>query len=190
MKKTLTLLTLLGLISSASAASMTWTISSIKFDGATLKDNTSVSAYLLYLGNGGTLADSYTVSEIDSLTKVDSATGTTSKGAISSDYVFTKPESGDCTELNGNVYALLLSYTNEGKTFYNLGSATYTVAGMDEDGSTALADYKPAASTFSYGTKSDSGPVTAGGGWVAVPEPSTAMLALAGLALLIKRRRA
>ena len=192
MKKTLTLLALIGLVSAASAASMTWTVSSIKFNGSTLNATTGagLTAYLVFLGNGGTLADSYTVAEIDSLKKVDSATGTTAKGAVSSDYVFTKPESGDCSELNGNVYALLLSYTSEGKTYYNLGSATYTVSGMDEDGSTALSDYKPAAATFSYGTKNDSGPVTSGGGWTAVPEPSTAALALAGLALLLKRRKA
>ena len=45
--------------------------------------------------------------------------------------------------------------------------------------------------SFSNTKNADTATPTTGGGWYAsVPEPSTAMLALAGLALLIKRRRA
>ena len=192
MKKIIALIVAAGLVSSASASSIAWTVSSIKFGGETLKSDTGLSAYLVYLGNGGSLSDSYDAAAIESLASsaVDTTTGTTAKGAATGSYNLPTPESGDSTELNGDVYAILLSYASGGKTYYNLSSATYTVAGMDEDGSTVLNDYKPAATTFAYGSSSDSGPVTAGGGWVAVPEPSTAALALAGLALLLKRRKA
>ena len=83
----------------------------------------------------------------------------------------------------------MLSYVSGGKTYYNLGSETYTVSGM-ADSTSSLNAFKPAASTFSYGSSSEGTSVSAGSGWVAVPEPSTAALALAGLALLLKRRKA
>ena len=43
---------------------------------------------------------------------------------------------------------------------------------------------------MNYTTAEPSSKVSPGGGWTAVPEPSTAALALAGLALLLKRRKA
>ena len=191
MKKELAFLALFGLMSAASAASFQWTVSNIAFNGTTLKSDTGLTAYLVYLGNGGSLDTSYAASSIlTDLQTVDSVSGTNTKGAAQKAYALPDPASGDYTELNGNVYGLLLSYASEGKTYYNLSSATYTVSGMDADGGASLDAFKPAASTFSYGTSSASGPVTAGGGWVAVPEPSTAALALAGLALLLKRRKA
>jgi len=85
-----------------------------------------------------------------------------------------------------------LSYVSEGKTYYNYSANIYTVSGIDPDvgDASTLGD---ATFTFDMNTKttlSGGQSATAGGGWTVVPEPSTAMLALAGLALLIKRRRA
>ena len=192
MKKLLTLLAAIGLVSSASAVSITWNISNIAFGGNTLKSDTGVTAYLVYLGNGGSLETSYDATAIESLASsaVDSVSGTNTKGAAQNTYALPAPSSGDFSDLNGDTYGLLLSYVNEGKTYYNLGSATFTVSGVADETS-SLNQFKPAATTFSYGTKNDSATsVSPGGGWTAVPEPSTAALALAGLALLLKRRKA
>ncbi len=191
MKKILAILAICGLATTAPAASFLWQVSGVSFDGATLKSDTSLTAYLVYLGNGGSLASSYDAKAIGDLASsaVDSVTGTTAKGAASKTYALSAPASGDFTELNGDTYGLLLSYVSGGKTYYNLSSATYEVTGVANATST-LSQYKPAAATFAYGTKSAGSSVSAGSGWVAVPEPSTAALALAGLALLIKRRRA
>ena len=192
MKKTILLAALFGLVSTASAVSFQWTVSGIAFNGTTLKSDANLTASLVYLGVGGSLASSYDEAAISSLEKVSTVTGSTSKGAASETYYLPAPSSGDYTDLNGGVYALLLSYADSasGKTFYNIGSATYTVSGV-ADATSSLDAYKPAASTFSYGSNdAAASKVTPGGGWATVPEPSTAALALAGLALLLKRRKA
>ena len=79
-------------------------------------------------------------------------------------------------------------YSNEGKTYFNLSSSTYTMSGLSDELSTPTA----ASFAFNYGGPTESTKVSSGSGWVqaAVPEPSTAALALAGLALLLKRRKA
>ena len=191
MKKAITLLAVVGFAFSASAASFQWTVSGIAFNGSTLKSDAGLTAYLVYLGNGGSLASSYSASEIDSLVSgaSDSVVGSTAKGAATSTYALAEPSDGDYTSYNGDVYGILLSYVSGEKTYYNLSSATYTVSGLADETSSMDA-YKPAASTFSYGSSSEGSSVSAGSGWVAVPEPSTAALALAGLALLLKRRKA
>ena len=192
MKKALTILLLCGLVSSASAVAISWSLTGVAFGGNTLKSDQNFTASLVYIGNGASLASSYDPATISTeLETVATATGTTAKGAQTGSYAIPAPESGDYTSLNGNVYALLLSYADSasGKTYYNLGSETFTISGV-ADATSSLNVYKPAASSFSYGSSSDSGSVSPGGGWVAVPEPSTAALALAGLALLLKRRKA
>ena len=46
-------------------------------------------------------------------------------------------------------------------------------------------------STFSFGTSTEAGVLKSGGGWTAaVPEPGTAALALLGIGMMIRRRRA
>ena len=90
---------------------------------------------------------------------------------------------------NGDTFAVLLKYTgaSDGKVYFNLSSALVTMEGVSLD---PPVNANNTSSAFSYSTSSEKGKLTAGGGWTAVPEPSTAALALAGLALLIKRRRA
>ena len=188
MKKLLTLLAFCGFVSTASALSLTWQATTIAFDGATLKNSTAVTAYLVFIGNNASLAESYNPSSIlTTLKPVSTVEGANSRGSATTSYNF--PATENYASYNNNVYGILLSYVSEGKTYYNLSSATYKVSGV-ADTTSSLEDFKPATSTFSYGTKTASGSVTAGGGWVAVPEPSTAALALAGLALLLKRRKA
>ena len=83
----------------------------------------------------------------------------------------------------------VLSYKSGDDTYWNVSSSVYelTQANIDalrEDG-TALPD-----SSFAFSNSVSSGSGSVGGGWAQVPEPSTAALALAGLALLLKRRKA
>ena len=91
---------------------------------------------------------------------------------------------------NGNVFGVLITYTDaNGDVWYNLSSNTFTLSNAADDGS--VIDRQ----TFAFAwTKDESGAEapTAGGGWwtVPVPEPVSAGLALAGIALLLKRRRA
>ncbi len=195
MKKTLTALLAVGLISSASAISLSWTATGIAFGaGNTLKSDNKLTAYLVYLGNNGSLAASYSEADLTSMisdassTEGRSVSGTTSRGLVATSYNMTAE---DPTVFNGDVYTILLTYSSEGKTYYNLAAKTYTVDGIANETST-LGQYNTVtAANQNYTVNSaPASSVSAGGGWTAVPEPSTAALALAGLALLLKRRKA
>ncbi len=186
MKKTMMFLAVAFLTASAHGASIAWNVANIAFNGSKITDaTTEFTASLFYLGSNGTLAGSYSASDIEGLTIKESETGTTSKGANTGTYTLKVG-----IDKNDDVFGMLLSYTTGGKTYYNIAPTTYKLSGFSDAGS-VVEKYTVAANTMSYGTKNDSATsVTPGGGWAAVPEPSTAMLALAGLALLIKRRRA
>ena len=193
MKKILTTLLAVGFISSASAVSLSWTATGIAFgSGNMLKSDTGLTAYLIYLGNGGTLAASYTEADLTSMISdnsvaVSSVAGTTSRGLVQTTY---NMSASDVTSLNGDVYTILMTYSSDDKTYYNLSSRTYTVSGLADETST-LDQYSVVAGNQTYTVNSEvASSVSAGGGWTAVPEPSTAALALAGLALLLKRRKA
>lgn len=194
MKKILTLA--VALVASASfAASINWgTTTKTAFGGSTVG---GISATLVYIGASDLSAEAtFTIEEGDTLTKlankIGTATGSTAtstasgmaKGKLSGTYTF------DSGLNDGDYVAVLLTYTSEGKTYFNLSKTVATsydaVVGAWNDAS-AVATY-----TYSGGSveNAKTGKLAAGGGWTAVPEPSTAMLALAGLALLIKRRRA
>ena len=191
MKKLGTIALVCMAVLSAQATSFTWKATKVAFDGTQLKSDASVSAYLVYLSSGAydssyALSESMTGESLASTigTTVSSASKTSGLAALSGTATFTF---GDYN--NGDVFGMLLVYSgsSDGKTYYNLSSDTYALSGLSDETSTP-----PAATfTFDYASKNDSGSsISKGGGWTAVPEPSTAMLALAGLALLIKRRRA
>ena len=186
----------LALVASASfAASINWgTTTKTAFGGSTVG---GISATLVYIGSSDLSSGAtFTITEDDNLTslanKIGTATGSTAtstasgmaKGKLSGTYTF------DSGLNDGDYVAVLLSYVSEGTTYFNLTSTTAVsydaVVGTWNDAST-VASY-----SFCGGSadKSKTGSISVGGGWTAVPEPSTAALALAGLALLIKRRRA
>ena len=184
MKKLLTFAVAMMLASSASALSFNWGATKVAFDGTTLK-NADVTGYIVYLSSGE-LDSSYTMNDSFTAASVGTVISTGTKtSAVGKSYGTATFDYGAYD--NGAVFGMLLSYKADEKTYYNLSSTTYTLSGIADETS-SLSD---ASFTFNYTSKSDSGTsISGGGGWVAVPEPSTAALALAGLALLLKRRRA
>ena len=186
----------LAFVASASfAASINWgTTTKTAFAGSTIG---GVEARLLYIGASDLSEDAkFTITATDTLASLANKIGTDTestasstasgmlKGKLSGTYTF------DSGLNDGDYVAILLSYTSGGKTYFNLSQTVATaynaVVGAWEDAS-AVASF-----TYSGGSAeaAESGSLTAGGGWTAVPEPSTAALALAGLALLLKRRKA
>jgi len=192
MKKTILAIALLvASATSSMAISFSWaSATAIKFDGANLKSNPDVTGYLVYLGSGGSYADSYTLEASSTPDSVVSSVGTqlsSLAGTSGMSKISTKATFDFGTYNNGDVFGMLLTYVKDGTTYYNLSSSTYTLSGITDE--TSGPD--GASFAFSYDTKGESSSLSSGGGWtVAVPEPSTAALALAGLALLLKRRRA
>ncbi len=188
MKKILALALAFGFVGMASAVTFNWnSATAIKFNGSNLKSDDKVTGYLIYLASGS-LSDTYTMAESFSASdigvQVDKKEKTSAMSKISQDW------SIDTSKYdNGSKFAMLLVYTGaaDGKTYYNLSSTVGEISGMSVDPPVNAADQ---SFSFSYSTSSEKGKLSGGGGWTAVPEPSTAMLALAGLALLIKRRKA
>ena len=170
----------------ANAAPIDWQLNTTatKFDGASVK--TAGTVFVVFLGSD-TLS-SFTYADVVGMATVGSSTGyATSLGKVSKKYV----EADSVTGL-GN-YAAYMTYEADNKTYYNVSTTTYALTAADV---TALLQEGTAlpASSFSFtDSKPDATMATASassGGWVAVPEPASAALALAGLAMLIKRRKA
>lgn len=185
MKKTFLAMAALAMMTtSASALSFQWSSNILKFDGSNLKSVTDVTGYVLYLGSGvSTLESSY---EGDSLpavigTQVDTKSATAATSKVLKTFEF---DYG--TYNNGDSFAMVVSYSKDGEMYWNISETVYTLSGIADE----TTDLSNAVFTFNNGTATPSSSVSTGGGWTAVPEPSTAALALAGLALLLKRRKA
>ena len=198
MKKLLVALLAVALTSGAKALSFSWTADAVTFNGTVIADGTA-TAYLVYLGSGSgelsaTATDSGTF-DISGTQMQTSASSTAKRnpGRINATfeetYGATLSGTSDTYE-SGSTFGVYLTYVSEGVTWYNFSASTYTIPENVADNTTGLTQ----AFAFDYSTKSDvaaGNSASGGSGWVqAVPEPSTAALALAGLALLLKRRKA
>ena len=170
---------------SANAASIIWelnTAAKVTFDGSSVGKN--ATAYVVFLGS----------STLSSLSYKDVIDGTQVGGAYATSLgqLKAKEVTVDSASGVGN-YALYMTFVSGEKTYYNVSTSLYQLKSADV---TALLDEGTAlpASSFAFSDSKPAGSLSStsasSGGWVAVPEPSTAALALAGLALLLKRRKA
>ena len=201
MKKAFTAIAVLALtIGAASALSFNWTTGSkITFNGTVL--NTAALAApatveLIYLGTdkAWSFDESGLVTDEAVSTGAITTTGLAAKrgyGNGTLDKLYGASYADGSTVGSGNVFGVLITYTDtEGNVWYNLSGNTFTITGATDDTWNVLKQ------TFDFAwTNDESGAEapTAGGGWwtaPAVPEPVSAGLALAGIALLLKRRRA
>ena len=200
MKKAFTAIAVLALtIGAASALSFDWTTGSkISFNGTQLTTAelaAPVTIVLIYLGTDNTwsFAESGLVTDEAVSTGAVAVTGgLANRGKASGTIEKTLGDSfADGSKFgNGSVFGVMITYTDtEGNVWYNLSSNTYTLSGAEMNGTPIPKQ------TFDFAwTNDESGAETptAGGGWwmTPVPEPMTVICGLAGLALLLKRRRA
>ena len=168
---------------SANAVAFKWTSDSIKF--GTTAVGAGATGYLVYIGNNTLNSTGYKFDDIVAMDDVVNAKTKLSKMNVTAANVDT---------LNNPVgnYVMYLTYTSGTDTFFNVSSTTYTLtqsavtALLNEGTDLPEAKFSGIASTIN--AKGTAG--TIGGGWYAVPEPGTAALALLGIGMLIRRRRA
>ena len=194
MKKLLTIAAITLVVGAASAVTMDWgTAAAIKFNGSNLKSDAGVTGYLVAATALSTYAvdASFDASKVGTVLSDKNKTGATSK--ISGTWYNIDTD----TYGNGDSFAVLLKYVtkedNKDVTYWNLTSGLKTMSGLVVEPPTS-----PSALSyeFNYGFGTDP-TLTSGGGWVkakastpVVPEPATGALALAGVALLFRRRKA
>ena len=190
MKKFITMMVVAMFAVSASAAAFQWGTGTTKvsFDGTAITTTNGAMGYLVLL-TGTSLEASVIEDAISAPSYVSSKANTSTgvaavKGRITASY-----DSADVA--NGQNYGMFITYNDGTDTWYNFSSTVYTVSGLAD----ATSSLDAAVFAFDFTTQnevSNGDAITAGKGWykaVAVPEPASAMLALAGVAMLIRRRK-
>ena len=201
MKKAFTAIAALALtIGAASALTFEWgTNTKISFNGTQLTTAAlaaPATIELIYLGTDKAWSFDESGLVTDEAVSTGSITvtgGIANKGKASGkfDKLFGASYADNSTVNGNNVFGVLITYTDaNGDVWYNLSSNTFTISGAADDTFGIDKQYFDFAWT---NDESGAEAPTAGGGWwtaPAVPEPVSAGLALAGIALLLKRRRA
>ena len=175
---------------SASAATFKWGTGSEKvyFNGTAITTTNGAIGYLVLLT--GSSLDASVVEGIMQTPSAIANKANTSTGLASAKGKITDTYTSDSIA-NGQNYGMFITYSDGTDTWYNFSSTVYTVSGL-ADATSSLGDAVFAFDFATQTTVTDGDAVTAGGGWykaVAVPEPASAMLALAGVAMLIRRRK-
>lgn len=191
MKKILATLALAAMAASVQAASIDWSLSGMnkvltEYDGTTVAKYTKV--YLILADNTSLAKITYdTTTEKPTKDEFDTALSTILIANVEAGEDGKKPATTKITVESdllaaGTSYSLAAIYLSESE-----GSGYYRIV------KTSGTAYDPSVAGSS-GSVSTSWQTLSGSSWTkgytAVPEPSTAVLALAGLALLLKRRRA
>ena len=194
MKKTILALAVFVAAYSANAASINWTINGkgtaygVKadaIDSITAADSTTGISSTVYLimasdlsGITGAANKDDFLSALSSITVSDSVS--TSDGSKPS--VTKVPVSSELISTSSQIYGMLVFAED------SFGGGWYKIVKSEGTG------YAPGTSVDQQGIVTTSWTTMRNSSWTkgytAVPEPSTAVLALAGLALLLKRRRA
>ena len=187
MKKILTILALVSTVGISHGAAIDWNISGINsalsnYDGTTAA---STKIYLI-LADTSSLATITDVADPTSFESALSAITLTSTAAGSDGkkpaVTSTTVESSLLTSGQSYTFGMMyMSTDTEGNGYYKIVTQTKTAYDTSDPSTSQAVGLSWATMKSSSWTK---------GYTAAVPEPSTAMLALAGLALLIKRRRA
>ena len=203
MKNTITILAVLcGLCTTASAVSITWSSTTTNQKVFGLTSGTAMTT-----GTGSQTAsmvmyyfDYADYDTIVGLGKVDAsalssyivaqAAGQTSASSGAAGRVKASNTNKDYTTTGNSFFARAYASFDDKTYFIDLfgGSGTGGVWTMQQSGDEAtMENFAWSNGTYGGATATAVGTKNA---WVAVPEPSTAALALAGLALLLKRRKA
>ena len=204
MKHKLAILTLVGLITTtASAVTISWNASGTNSKlfgltsgtGLTYGDPSETSSLVMYY------FDYANYDTIIGLGKVEADDDTLKSYVVASAVGQSSTSSGAAGRVKASTKNT--AYTDAGSSFFarayaTLGGQTYFIdlfGGDQSDGTWKMTASGDARTTqafgWSNGTYGGATATSAGtkNAWVAVPEPSTAALALAGLALLLKRRK-
>ena len=187
MKKILTFAVLAVFAITSSAATVKWGTSGAIYFGET-KVKSNVTGYLYSLGTDASW-DLVTLDFDSILGGTDSNIAGTKKSSstqskVAGETAFDVGDQFGSHEVTDKIsnFGVLYIYTSGEDLYYNLGSI-YTY-------DTTSDSYNSDLQTFTWTNDAiASNQDFAKQGWTAVPEPASAMLALAGVAMLIRRRK-
>lgn len=197
MRKLATLAVLAALATSAQAASIMWgfggkvylndgTSTVLATDSAAPAVDSSAYLALVYLGQN---VSSYKLDDITSDKVVDSMTygiTTTGKSSAIGKWSPNTKTYKDESMQSGASFAVLF-YNGSSFDYVYALSGSNMGAALDSNILTVVNDNMPIANATIYATTSSTGPGVA---VASIPEPGTAAMALLGLGLLIRRRKA
>ena len=150
----------------------------------------NAAVYLVYLGADATWTfnDDGTTSDEIVQTGTVAAAGLVGRGYGTYDKKLETTFTDGSAFTTGSTFGVMVTYTVDGRTYYNYSATTYSVPDGVQDNTADGTTYNQ---TMNWDMDETGGYTpTAGGGWWTpiIPEPMTVICGLAGLALLLKRR--